>query len=51
MFIYFKATFLAKHMQLMQNWRNQVFLARINEWIDDNIEDMYMSFMITNPTQ
>lgn len=44
LFLIFKAVFLAKLKQQMQNGRNQFVLKKLHSWIMDNLDMLYNNF-------
>jgi len=44
LFLIFKAAFLAKLKQQMQNGRNQFVLKKLSAWIQDNIDMLYRNY-------
>lgn len=50
MFLLFKAAFLTKHMFLQQQGRNLGLMEQIYAWIEENIDEMFKSFMESKPT-
>ena len=50
MFLLFKAVFLTKHKLLLQQGRNLDIMIKIELWIEQNLDDLFTSFMNGKPS-
>lgn len=51
MFLLFKAAFFARQKHLVFNGQNMEFYPKVHDWVDNNINQLHVSFIESKPSK